>query len=476
VKPNGAFASHVGKLVFALLLSAAFLSPLVLLHAASGPLVLYVSPSGNDTTGTGSASSPYATITHAVAVAAATHNASTVLVEPGTYDESVVITTPVKLMSTSGQPSNTVIDATGLSVGVAVVGKAAAGSVVEGLTVENANNEGIFVQDSSNVVVEYNVASNNGLNVFAGVGEDKGIQLTGTVESTVAGNTVVGNHYGGIGITDDGPIDPSWNATAAPGSGVPAGSPNPGDNDVISGNTITNNRPNHCAIVISSYNQGEGVSNDIASSNIVVDNQNGVIIAADTPNTIAVNDTIISNNILNNGEGGVIVHSNAPGDVVTGNVIMNNVIDSDGYLPTLEGIIVGGEGPVAVQSTTIVGNTFMNEAVGIQIVNGMGTMVGGNTMEANVKLAVNGTVTFIQTGSSGRAATTTTITTTIVSTSTTTMTAQGTTTVTSVNASSTSSSTGGITFALALVTAVGTLVIGLVAGMIARPIREAAGR
>lgn len=470
-------AARADKLVIVLLLSAAFLAPLVpQVHAASSPLVFYVSPSGSDTTGTGSPSSPFATITHAVAQTASSHNASTVMVEPGTYLESVVITTPVKLESTSGQPSNTIIDANGLPVGIAIVGSGAAGSVVEGLTVENSNNEGIFVQDSSNVVVEYNVVSNNGLNVFAGVGEDKGIQLTGTVGSFIAGNTVVGNHYGGVGITDDGPINPSWNATAAAGSGVPAGTPNPGNNDVISGNTVTNNRPYHCAIVISSYNQGEGVSNNIVSDNVVVDNQNGVIVAADTPNTIAVNNTVISNNIINNGEGGVIVHSNSPGDVVTGNVIADNVFDNDGLQGSsavLQGVVVGGEGPVAVLSTTIMGNTFMNEFVGIQIVNAKGTMVGGNTMEASVKMPVNGTVTVIQTGTVAATVTgTATVTATVTATATSTITAQGTSTVTT----STSSSSGGVTFALALATAVATLIIGLVAGMIARPIREAAGR
>ena len=231
-----------------------------------------------------------------------------------------------------------------------VIGSGAAGTVIQGLTVENANNEGIYVQDSSNVIVENNVVNHNGLNVIKGLGEIKGIQLTGTSDSTVAGNTVVDNLYGGIGVADDGPIDPSWNSTAAPGAGIPAGSANPGNDNTISGNIVAHNRPNHCAIVVSSYNQGEGVANNIVSNNLVVDNQNGVIVAADTPNTSATNNTIISNNILNNGEGGVVVHSNAPGDVVTGNAIINNVFNANGYAPGLVGIIIGGEGPVAVQT------------------------------------------------------------------------------------------------------------------------------
>ena len=179
-------------------------------RAAAAPGVYYVSPSGSDSTGSGSIGSPYATISHAVAQAAAFYasscckNASTVIVEPGTYNEMVVITTSLKLMSVSGQASNTIVNANGLDNGIVVVGPSSAGTVVEGFTTENANNHGIFVQDSSNVRVENNVATNNELNVQAGLGEDKAIQLTGTSNSIVSGNTITGNLYGGIGIADDG--------------------------------------------------------------------------------------------------------------------------------------------------------------------------------------------------------------------------------------------------------------------------------
>ena len=435
------------------------------------PPVYYVSQAGSDSTGNGSITSPFATISHAVSVSTA---GATVIVEPGTYSEMVVIPIRLKLISQSSEPSNTVVDATGKVNGIAVVGSASNGTIVEGFTVRNANDEGIYVQDSSNVVLENNVVSHNALNPFPGVGEAKGIQLTGTVESTVADNTVVGNEYGGIGITDDGKVNPSWNVTAAPNTGVPANGANPGNDDVISGNFVVDNHPNHCAIVISSYNPNEGVSNNIVSYNAVVDNQNGVIIAADTPDTIAVNNTVLSNSILNNGEGGVVVHSNAPGDVVTGNAIIDNVFSADGYLPTLEGIIVGGEGPVPVQVTTITGNTFQNEAIGIQIVNAKTTLVGGNVYEDTVKLPVNGTVATIGGGSSsgsGSGATTVVITSTVAQT----VIATATQTVTSTT-STVSSSSSGLSFSVALITAIGTLIVGLVAGMVVRPIRESAGR
>jgi parallel beta-helix repeat protein len=378
-------------------------------HAASTPPgVYYVSQkTGNDSTGNGNATLPYATISHAVANAtwyySKTGKPVTVIVEPGTYHEAVVFGIPLTLMSESGQPSNTIVNASGLANGIAVVNASSAGAIVEGFTVENANNHGIFVQDSSNVRVENNVASNNALSIqtppgvfSTGLGEDKAIQLTGTSDSIVAGNTVVGNLYGGIGVADDGALDPSWNATAAgPGSGIPAGTPHPGDNNLVSGNSVTNNKPYHCAIVVSSYNPNEGVSNNIVSGNVVVDNENGVIIAADEVNTIADNNTVIGNQILGNGEGGVIVHVNAAGDVVIGNSILNNVFDSDGYQPTLEGVIVGAPGSLPAHNTLVMGNTFEEEAIGIAVMSGVNTTVGGNIFEASVTTPTNGTVTTI---------------------------------------------------------------------------------
>jgi hypothetical protein len=204
----------------------------------------------------------------------------------------------------------------------------------------------------------------------------------------------------------------------------------------------------------------------------VVNNQNGVIVAADTPNTAAINNTVIYNSILNNGEGGVIVHSNAGGDVVTGNSILYNVISANGYLPTLEGVIVGGEGNVPVTSTSIIGNVFQNEKIAVMIVLGTNTMVGGNIIGSTVTQAYNGTVTQIGTPSGGSTTVTTTVTSTVtqVSTSIQTSTAGANTT------SAASNSNGGLTFSLALITAVGTLIVGLIVGMIMRPIREASAR
>ncbi len=375
-------------LVLAFLFTNILCSVVVSAQTAPPP-VINVSPSGSDATGDGSPTSPYATISHAVSVAPA---GATVMVAAGTYNDMVTITNRLILKSQSSDPSDTLINAAGKPNGIVVYGLSAAGTVIEGFTVENADNHGIYVQDSYKVIVTSNVVKHNGLNIIKGLGEDKAIQLTGVSNSTVTDNKVIGNLYGGIGVADDGPINPSWNSTAVPNAGIPSGQPNPGSDNIISGNTVVANSPNHCSIVISAYDQGEGVTNNIISGNIVAYNTAGVIVAADTPNTAAVNNEVLSNTIVNNGEAGVVIHSNAGGDVVSGNIISGNIISADGSGPKITGVIVGGEGPVAVQNTTITNNVIQDEYTGIQIVNGKQTFVGGNRM-VSVQVPINGTVT-----------------------------------------------------------------------------------
>ena len=445
-----------------MLASVPLASLVVPASAATIPPVYYVAPTGSDTSGDGSASNPYATISHAVGVAP---SGATVVVGPGTYAEYVLITKTLTLKSQSADPSNTVINAIGQPNGVVVLGPAAAKTVVEGFTVENANNHGIFVQDSHNIIIENNFVTHSGLNPIedskgtAYLGENKAITLLGTSNSTIAGNKVVDNIYGGISINDDGPINAGWNSTAVPSAGIPSGSPNPADGNTISGNLVSDNHPNHCSIVVSAYNQGEGVSYNVVSYNTVVDNTAGIIVAADTPNTKAVGNSVVYNTILNNGEAGVVLHSNAPGDVVTGNLISGNVLSNDGSGPKISGILVGGEGPVPVQNNTITDNVFQVEYVGIQIVNAKFTFTGGNQFSATVAVPVNGTVIDIGQATAKSGSQVTTIVSTVTATN-----SEGAGLVQPGN-----SSGEGLSFSLALVTAVGTLIVGLLIGILVRP-------
>ncbi len=450
---------------FALLFALASLVFFVPVAKAASPPVIYVSTSGSDSGGDGSAANPYATISHAVGVAPA---GATVVVGPGTYAESVTISKLIVLTSQSADPSNTIINALGQPNGIVVYGPATAKTIIEGFTVENANNHGIFVQDSFKVIIENNVVTHNGLNVIPGLGEDKAITLLGTSNSTIAGNKVLGNLYGGISVNDDGPINAGWNSTAVPSAGIPNGSPNPANGNSISGNLVAGNKPHHCSIVVSAYDQGEGTSYNVVSNNDVIDNTAGIIVAADTPNTVAIGNDVVSNTILNDGEAGVVLHSNAPGDVVTNNLVADNLFSNDGSGPQISAILVGGEGPVPVQNTTIRDNVFQVEYVGIQIVNGLQTFVGGNQFLASVTQPINGTVVEISPPTQSGSSVTATV--------------SATATVTSTVVSSPSSvgavtppqggNNEGLSFSLALVTAVGTLIVGLVVGIVVRPPRD----
>jgi nitrous oxidase accessory protein NosD len=66
----------------------------VLAVAVAQPLTVYAGPQGSDTTGTGTAAAPYAMVTAAVGQVA---SGGTVIVESGTYHESVILNQPVTL-------------------------------------------------------------------------------------------------------------------------------------------------------------------------------------------------------------------------------------------------------------------------------------------------------------------------------------------------------------------------------------------
>ena len=390
----------------ALLLGTLFLAGLVGVlplaspgvQAQQAPPRIYVSPSGSDATGTGSVTAPYATISHAVTVAP---TGAVVVVEPGMYDEMVNISRTVTLESMSSNPSNTIINATGKVYGIFVLGADSNGTVVEGFTVELANNHGIFVQDSSGVTIEHNDVVSNGMHPDncpesathssppSGpcIEENKAVTLVGTSDSTVVGNNIIDNAMlGGVSINDDGHLNPG---------ALSAGTPNPAIGNVVTGNTIMGNM-GACSIVVSAYNQGEGVIDNTVSNNIVSNNIVGIVVAADLPHTSAINNTVAYNTVVDNlVEGGIILHSNTPGDVVSGNHIVGNTLSGNAIVPSSNKsvaiLLIGAVNPV--YNTTISGNIVRNEQFGIEVLNGTGTAItSDNSFDASVTIPVQGAV------------------------------------------------------------------------------------
>lgn len=355
--------------------------------------MIYVSVTGSDTAGNGSSTNPDATISHAISAAPA--NGATVIVGAGVYSEMINITKPITLQSQSSQPSNTIIDAIGKMNGIFVSGSAAAGTVIQGLTVENADNHGIFVQDTSNVIIMNNAVQHNGLNPTVCpepptppsgpcIAEDKAIELVGTSNSVVASNLISNNQAdGGIGVSDDGQINPG---------AFTSGASNPAVGNVISGNTLTSNQGG-CGVVVAAYNAGEGVANNLVTRNHVLNGNAGIVIAADTPHTSATNNTVADNTVIDNQLPGVIVHSNTPGDLVSGTVVMRNVVSGNGgFGPQPTGIIlIGAFNPV--QDTTISGNTVHSEYFGINVANATGTTVLNNLIDSTVSVPLAGVST-----------------------------------------------------------------------------------
>ncbi|MEM3803321.1 MAG: right-handed parallel beta-helix repeat-containing protein [Conexivisphaerales archaeon] len=371
------------KLILLLLLVGLTFSSLAATHAQQGPPLIYVSTSGSNTSGDGSLAKPYATIQYAVSVAPP-H--AVIVVEPGTYHEMVNITKTVTLESASLQPSNTIIDAFGQVYGIEIIGLAASGTTINGLTIEHANNHGIFVQNAWNVTIENNYVIYNGLNSSKAIIENKGIQLSGTAYTTVINNYVSNNMAdGGIGVSDEGQINPG---------GMAPGIPAPALGNVIADNVVTGN-VGGCGIVVAAYNPGQGVLDNVVSNNMVFNGlPGGIVVAADVPNTVALNNTVAYNVAMNNLIPGIIVHSNTPGDVVANTKIVGNVVSGNaGFGPKTTGITVLANinGSTQAINTLISDNIIHNEYFGVLAANASSTEVlADNNFDSTVSVPVVG--------------------------------------------------------------------------------------
>jgi nitrous oxidase accessory protein NosD len=341
---------------------------------------LVVSPTGSDG-GPCTAVAPCATIGYTLSIAPP---GSRVTVLSGTYAETVTVTSPVSLIG-----RNATIDATGLDNGILVKGAGAAGTRIQGFTVENATFEGILVRETSDIAIVHNTVTNNdqGASASEPTGEcapqgavpgdcGEGLHLWAVTDSQVMGNDV-SNNVGGILVTDE---------------------TGPAHDNVISRNHITNNALD-CGITLPSHNP-DAMKNPALGGvydNTVVGNDSennggaGIGMFAPFPGAASYDNTIAHNTVKGNGEGGINIHSHAPNQNVSGNVVVGNTIDGNGTDPDS-----GSAGPngialltVDAQSETIAGNSFRNEHYGIWI-NGPFTLSGlhGNHFDSSVMFPV----------------------------------------------------------------------------------------
>ncbi|HTB18801.1 MAG TPA: right-handed parallel beta-helix repeat-containing protein [Bryobacteraceae bacterium] len=303
------------------------------------------------------------------AAVAAAKSGDVIQVAAGTYKEDVTISSTLSLIGAGS--ATTIIDATGLANGINIDGSAAApmsgvsGVVVSGFTVENANFQGILVQNASWVTVSNNQVLNNnkalvpseagsscpGLPAALAAGEafdcGEGINLTGVDHSVVA-NNVVQHNSGGMLISDD---------TGAT------------HDNVISGNLVSDNGY-ACGITMASHS-GMSVYHNTVSGNqslrnglLLFGEGAGVGIYAAGPGMKNYSNQVINNVIMGNGLPGVAMHNHAappgaPAADLDDNVIVGNTISQNGA--DVEDTATSGTAGINIHSLVPVNGIVISE-------------------------------------------------------------------------------------------------------------------
>jgi hypothetical protein len=334
----------------------------------------------------------------------------------GQYSETVTVKKPLSLLGAGA--AATIINAKGLSNGIYIDGLDSPGLahvLVTGLTVMNANFEGILVTNASYVVIARNhvTANNQSLNVSAGTcagipvfetseasdcGE--GIHLMGADHANVS-NNVSDLNSGGILISDE---------TA------------PAHDNVIAGNSVHDNAY-ACGINMASHPVSPqaasttpyGVFNNLiegnnsSSNGLAGSGGAGIGIFAPGPGNLSFGNRVIGNVLQNNGHPGVSMHNHAapagaPGinlndNVIAGNFISGNGADTaDAATSGPTGINIYGVAPA--YGVVISQNTIENEAVDV-VMNNPGTaelhmnnLMGGGIGIANPAGAINASMNY----------------------------------------------------------------------------------
>jgi hypothetical protein len=324
----------------------------------------------------------------------------TIVIRPGTYPESgnanVVGPSLTGLsIRSAGSAARTVIDATGNANGILVQ---ASGVSVTGLTVKNANLEGILAEPPlstwprsataaaagiSHLTIAGNVVvSNDRAYDFANPGDaacpssltdaddcGEGLHLLGVSWSKVTGNTVAHN-VGGILVTDGG-------------FGISVG---PAAHNLVAFNRIADNAfdcgitlPGHDARAVARTGATAGQPQPSLAG--VYDNQilhnvstgnggAGLLDATPYPGTGAYDNTFSGNDVSGNGNAGFTLHSHAPlqdvsGIVVTGNRFGKNNLDGDpdtGVTPTTGIMLLSAFVPTSI---TVSNNLVFNDVNGV---------------------------------------------------------------------------------------------------------------
>src|SRR5580692_10214601 len=336
----------------------------------------------------------------------------TIVIGPGTYPESGnanVVNAGLSGLSirSTGWAAGTVINATGNDNGIRIE---ASGVSVTGLTVKNANLEGILAEpplsswpkgptsapaNISHVTITGNVVVHNDRAYDTSLPPDsacpssltdaddcgEGLHLLGVSWSKVIGNNVSHN-VGGILVSDGG-----FGISVGPAAHNLIAFNHSSDNLFDCGITLPGHDPR--AVATSGPDAGRpqpnlaGVYDNRVIGNISTGNgAAGLLDAAPYPGAASYENLFAGNSASGNGNAGFVLHSHAPLQDVSGIVVVGNRFgqnnlagDPDTGVMTTTGVMLLS---IAVPTSIVVaGNTISNNVNGIAF-NSNITVVGHN--------------------------------------------------------------------------------------------------
>lgn len=294
-----------------------------------------------------------------------------------------------KVIAASGDTITGTIDATGYDVGV-YVGPGVHDVTISHAAVSGANDEGVLIQDASDVIVRNSAVNDNGVAPADGVSELKAIVVAGSHDVVVSDNVVADNARGGIGVYDDGP-----NAISAP---VPVvASARPGVDNVVMRNEVRDDGGD-CGIVVAAKNPGGGLADNLVRDNTVTGfdpsagdtspSVGGIVVAGGAFGAVSVVGTLVVGNTITGGFiPGISLHAAA---VITGTHLSNNVLADNGAGaaggPT--GIEILGAPGSTVSDTHVTGDRISNDRFGVFHVGDNDTHIAHlSTTDVAVRLA-----------------------------------------------------------------------------------------